>query len=312
MNLCARDWQGKSGNRYGIARTCTATAMVGPAPLCNGSVKQCGASHGEEMPLRRQGSTPQGAQTQRTTNYPFSRGAGLKSALRRAHEREDGDMENRISELTLRRVKSDKVMLAILEVVDNENIDVLEADRGHVKVMSGCLPVKITWEMCMCHGGRLWLYQEQTNISIELSSDEYDEDKGIVSPETELAWRIDNELIDTIDSFRRYVHVVDSIGEYGDPDRKKREYFDSADKAARRIFEEEGIDLFSTESFTHQYPNQNMRMRITYMGDEREDNRKARRIRFKCEKLERRDQSQPFRVAYEFTREYWVYRKGLV
>ena len=221
-------------------------------------------------------------------------------------------MENRISELTLRRVKSDKVMLAILEVVDNENIDVLEADRGHVKVMSGCLPVEITWEMCMCHGGRLWLYQEQTNISIELSSDEYDEDKGIVSPETELAWRIDNELIDTIDSLRRYVHVVDSIGEYGDPNRKKREYFDSADKAARRIFEEEGIDLFSTESFTHQYPNQNMRMRITYMGDDKESGSKARRIKFKCEKLERRDPSQPFEVAYEFTREYWVYRKGLV
>lgn len=221
-------------------------------------------------------------------------------------------MESRISDCTLRLVEADKVMLAILEVVDNENIDVLEADRGHVKVMSGCLPVKITWEMCMCHGGRLWLDQEQTGIHVELSSDEYDEDKGIVSPETELAWRIDNELIDTIDSFRRYVHVVDSIGEYGDPDRKKREYFKSADKAARRIFEEEGIDLFSTESFTHQYPNQNMRMRITYMGDEGESGSKARRIRFKCEKLERRDPSQPFMVAYEFTREYWVYRKGLV
>lgn len=221
-------------------------------------------------------------------------------------------MENCIRERTLRLVEADKVMIAILEVVDNENLDVLEADRHHVKVRSGCLPVEITWEMCACHGGRLWLNQEQARISIELSSDEYDEDKGIVSPETELAWRIDNELVDTIDSFRRYVHVVDSIGEYGDPDRKKREYFDSADKAARRIFEEEGIDLFSTESFTHQYPNQNMRMRITYMGDEGESGSKARRIRFKCEKLERRDPSQPFRVAYELTREYWVYRKGLV
>ena len=84
VNLCARDWQGKAGNRRGIARPRTAMAMVGPAPLCNGSVKQCGVSHGTEMPLRRQGSPPQGAQTQRTTNYPFSRGAGLKSALRRA------------------------------------------------------------------------------------------------------------------------------------------------------------------------------------------------------------------------------------
>ncbi len=221
-------------------------------------------------------------------------------------------MENRISDRTLRLVEADKVMLAVLEVMDNECIDVLKADRHHVKVRSGCLPVEITWEMCMCHGGRLWLNQEQTGISIELSSDEYDEDKGIVSPETELAWRIDNELVGTIDSFRRYVHVVDSMGEYGNHDRKTREYFDSVDKAARRIFEEDGIDLFSTESFTHQFPNENMRMRITHIGDEGESDSKARRIRFKCEKLERRDQSQPFRVAYEFTREYWVYRKGLV
>ena len=84
VNLCARDWQGKAGNRHGIARTCTATAMVGPAPLCNGSVEQCGASHGTEMPLRQAASAVFGAQTQRTTNYPFSRGAGLRTALRRA------------------------------------------------------------------------------------------------------------------------------------------------------------------------------------------------------------------------------------
>ena len=34
VNLCARDWQGKAGNRRGIARPRTATAMVGTAPLC--------------------------------------------------------------------------------------------------------------------------------------------------------------------------------------------------------------------------------------------------------------------------------------
>ena len=260
--------------------------------------------------LERQGSRPAKPRQseERRCKAMAKQGHGWRASI----EREDIGMENRISERTLRLVEADKVMLAILEVVDNEGIVVLEADRHHVKVRSGCLPVEITWEMCMCHGGRLWLNQRQTNIGIELSSDEYDEDKGIVSPETELAWRIDNELVGAIDRFKCYVHVVDSIGEYGNPDRKKREYFDSVDKAARRIFEEDGIDLFSTESFTHQFPNENMRMRITHIGDEGESDSKARRIRFKCEKLERRDQSQPFRVAYEFTREYWVYRKGLV
>ena len=88
VNLCARDWQGKAGNRHGIARPRTATAMHGRAAalqghdtLCDCSVEQCGAWHGEEMPLRRQGAADIGAQTQRTTNYPFSCGAGLKLAL---------------------------------------------------------------------------------------------------------------------------------------------------------------------------------------------------------------------------------------
>ena len=210
---------------------------------------------------------------------------------------------------TLEMVRSDNVMLAMLTTAANAGFEVIDASRDHMTVRSGCLPVKVTWEMCACHGGRIWLSQEETGIHIELSSDEYDEELGIDSPETELAWRIDNELADTVRGFVRYVHVVDEVGSYGDPDRHVRRYFKSADDAARYVFEEGGHDLCSTDEVTHQYPNRNMRLRVTYDGDDAEERGRARRIRFRCERLERRHGD--FELDYEFTRTYWVYRKGL-
>lgn len=212
---------------------------------------------------------------------------------------------------TFELVSNGKAMLAIIKVATNAGFSIISADNHQVTVKSGCLPVRIAWEMCLCHGGRLWFNQEETGIHIELSSDEYDEENGVCSPETELAWRIDNELVDTVNGFRSFVHVVDTKGNYGNPDRSERHYFDSVDKAARFIFDEGGVDLLACDEIVHKYPNQNIQMRVTALGDERESGNKARRIRFKCERLTRKDQTHPFSVEYEFTQEYWVYRKGL-
>ena len=211
---------------------------------------------------------------------------------------------------TLDLVNSDNVMIAVLEAVTAGGLEILEADRGHVKVKGGCLPVEITWEMCLCHGGRVWLDQGETGIHIELSSPEYDADNGIDSPETELAWRIDNELVEAVSRFERYVHVIDEDGSYGMSGRHERRYFDSAEKAAAFVFEEDGHDLLTTIEVTHRYPNPDVRLRVKYDRDESERDGTARRIHFKCERLER-GRNGVFEVDYEFERSYWVYRKGL-
>jgi hypothetical protein len=207
-------------------------------------------------------------------------------------------------------VENGKVMTAIIEEADAAGFEILGTDGNLVKVKAGCLPVEITWEMCSCHGGRIWLTQMNTNIHIELSSGEYDTENGIDSPETELAWRIEHELSDAVRHFREFVHVVDTVGNYGNPERNERHYFDSIEKAARFIFEEGGHDLFSTEEVIHSYPNKDIKLWVGYDGDSRESDGKARRIRFKCERL-KRDKGDAFEVDYEYTHEYWVYRKGL-
>lgn len=165
-------------------------------------------------------------------------------------------------------VKENKAMLAIVIKSEEAGFNVLEATHDKVVVKAGCLPVEITWETCSCHGGRMWLSQKNTNIYIELSSDEYDEDNGIVDPDTELAFYIDNKMIDTVHSFEKYVYVVDITGQY-EKDMTKTSYFKSVEDASKFVFHEDGHDLNSEYGeVTHQYPNPNTQERITYVGED--------------------------------------------
>lgn len=169
---------------------------------------------------------------------------------------------------TLDLVKKDKVMLAIAMKAEEAGFIVMEASSYKVVVKAGCLPVTITWEMCSCHGGRMWLSQANTNIHAELSSPEYDTENGIVDPETELAFYIDNKMVDTVKSFEKYVYVVDVIGEYKEGE-VKTSYFKSVEDASYFVFHEKGHDLNSEYGeVLHQYPNPDMQERVTYVGED--------------------------------------------
>ena len=203
---------------------------------------------------------------------------------------------------TLDLIKDNKVMLAIVMKAEQEGFTVLEANRGEVIIKSGCLPVSVTWEMCGCHGGRMWYSQENTNIHIELSSMSYDQEKGIIDPQTELAWYIENRMIDTIKSFCGYIYVVEVIGKYNSND-VNRNYFNSVEKASNFIFEEDGHDVNSEYgTVEHQYPNPNMKLRITYVGDENN------KIVFKCEYM--KNKGEGFYVDNTYTVKYGVFRKN--
>lgn len=201
-------------------------------------------------------------------------------------------------------VQAGNTTLAVVTEACESGLEVLSFDGHRVRLKAGCLPVDVSWETCLCHGGRIWAYQEHTNIGVELSSEEYDEEKGIVDPDTELAWRIEHELADVVRGFCQYVHVVVERGKYGNKDRVERHYFDSVEKAARYVFEEDGHDLLSEYGeVVHQYPNKDIRLRVTYVGDE------GGKIKLKGEKLQRRDGE--FAVDYEYSIEYLVFRKGM-
>ena len=198
---------------------------------------------------------------------------------------------------TLDLIKDNKIMLAIVTKAVQEGFDVLEATSSKVIVKAMCLPVEITWEMCCCHGGRMWLSQTNTNIYIELSSDEYDEENGIVDPQTELTYYIDNKMIETINGFEKYVYVVEVIGEYKEGE-KKIHYFNSVDNASRFVFDESGHDLNSEYGVVvHQYPNPNIQKRVTYVGEEKGV------LKFKAERIDKGVVEKAYEVRFR------VYRK---
>lgn len=197
---------------------------------------------------------------------------------------------------TLDLVKKDKVMSAIVIKSEEAGFDVAEATNNKVVVKAGCLPVSISWEMCSCHGGRMWLSQFNTNINIELSSTEYDEKNGIVDPETELAFYIDNKMVDAVKSFEKYVYVVDVIGEYK-KDEVRTSYFKNIEDASYFVFHENGHDLNSEYGeVTHQYPNPNMQERITYIGEDKSV------LKFKGEAINKGNVSREYEIKFRIFR----------
>ena len=199
---------------------------------------------------------------------------------------------------TIDLITQDKVMLAIVIKAEEAGFDIVEATSNKVVVKAGCLPVEITWEMCSCHGGRMWLSQNNTNIHIELSAPDWDEENGIVDPETELEFYIDNKMVDTINSFKRYVYVVDIIGRFGNDETSTR-YFKSVEDASRFVFGEDGHDLNSEYGeVTHQYPNPDIQERITYIGEDKGV------LKFKGERIDKGN------VDTEYEIKFRVFRKN--
>ena len=199
-------------------------------------------------------------------------------------------------------VRDGRALLCILREVMDAGMKVLEVDGCSVTVKDTCLPVTISWEMCVCHGGRMWFEQHKTNASIELSSTDYDTDNGITDPETELAWYIENKLVETVKRFSKFVHVVEKVGEYID-EKTYTTYLDSSQKASYLIFEEDGHDVLSEYGeVVHQYPNEDMRLAVRYVGE------RDGKIEFEGRKLERKNGE--WKVNRTYTIRYWVYRKG--
>ena len=200
-------------------------------------------------------------------------------------------------------VRNGNTNLAIVQELTDKGIKVLGFNDNTVTCKDMCLPVEVSWEMCMCHGGRVWVSQKQTNIHIELSSPEYDTDKGIVDPETELAWRIENELVDTVKSFSSYVYVVVETGKYLD-NEVNYHYFNSSEKASEYLFGQKGYDVnVQYGTVTYQPPNPDMKTEYKYVND---DNG---RITFEATEYHRKCESDPFKPGRTWTVQYFVYRK---
>ena len=205
---------------------------------------------------------------------------------------------------TLELVKQDQVLVAMILKLSENNIEILNYDGHEICVKSGCLPVRISYEMCSCHGGRMWFNQDETNIHIELSSDEYNEELGIIDPETELAYYIDNTMISTIDRFKKFIYQVITVGKYGDANRQEIRYFDSVEDASYAIFDERGHDVLSEYGeVLHIYPNTCRGLRVKF------DHEEKSKLYFTAESLKRESEQDEFEIDYTYSIQFMIFRK---
>lgn len=202
---------------------------------------------------------------------------------------------------TLTLIKEKHVMLAIVNKCNEAGYEIIEADEYHVKAKANCLPVDITWEQCLCHGGRMWFSQENTGICLELSSQEYDTDNGIIDSTTELAYYIDNVMLDKIKEFTKYVYVV--VVKDCDADGKETTYhYRDVQSAAKYIFEQPGHDPNSEYGVVEIQTLKNERFDwktvVRYNGEDKQG------IHFHKEKYENGKLSRESDITFK------VFRKG--
>lgn len=171
---------------------------------------------------------------------------------------------------TLELVQDGDSLLAVLIKLAENKIKVIESERENITVEAPCGDVDISWETCSCHGGRMWFYHRNMEIQIELSSEEYDEELGIMSPETELAYYIDNKMIGIINGFSQYCHVVTIDGELGLSNATVK-YFKSMELASLYVFGDKGYQLDTMHNeMTRTYPNDGIKDKIKYIGKEKD------------------------------------------
>jgi hypothetical protein len=147
--------------------------------------------------------------------------------------------------------------------LEDEGIKVKKFDGNVIYANYEDLPIEISFEMCMCHGGRLTIRSEHCNFYYRIEHSNYEE-TGSNDPESELLYEIENEMIPIIKTLKTYVYSVEYWRE-DNPNSHQFEYFNSVERLSKFILEEDGKDIFTlTDSYIHYYPNEQMASLITY------------------------------------------------
>lgn len=193
-------------------------------------------------------------------------------------------------------------MLEIITKCKSNKYKILYADSNKVVVKRQCLPATIAWEMCSCHGGRIWINQEETCIHIEISSPNYDTYLGVDNPESELAYFIDTRLIEELNSLDSYIYVGEVEGEYSS-EAVKIYYFKSPTDMGKSLFHNP-VDPFAStfDVITYQPPNPNMKYEYRFLNSD------DSKYKFEATKLVR-DKCDEWAVAKTHLITCWMYNK---
>lgn len=151
-------------------------------------------------------------------------------------------------------------LLKIVDKLEAEQWETVSCEFNHNLAFfkKGYMTIQISFEECMCHGGRITICEKDHNGSyFRIEHETYDSEKGITDSETELLWEIENELIDVIKQFDHYTYKSCIINEYGQKNGRDDEvirYHKNLDDAFYRLSKMNADPLTFTEAI-HDYPS---------------------------------------------------------
>lgn len=160
-------------------------------------------------------------------------------------------------------MKNSEINLLIINKLLEKDYSIVNIKDNYITARGkNGIEFNITYEMCMCHGGRLTINCKHIEFWKRLESDTYDEDLGITDSESELLYYINNKMFEIIESFETYIYkvVLKRPGYYKDKDEVK--YYNNPKDIGFILVEEKDKDIFSIEEKTIYCPNENIIYKI--------------------------------------------------
>lgn len=155
-------------------------------------------------------------------------------------------------------MKNSEINLLIINKLLEKDYSIVNIEGNYITAIGkNGIEFNISYEMCVCHGGRLSIDCKHIDFYKRLESDSYDEELGITDSESELLYYINNKMFEVINSFEKYIYKVveQKPGYYKDKDEIS--YYDNTKEIARRICNEKDKDIFAIEEKILTYPNEN-------------------------------------------------------
>lgn len=160
-------------------------------------------------------------------------------------------------------MKNSEINLLIIKKLLEKKYSIKNIEDNYITARGkNGIEFNISYEMCMCHGGRLTINCNHINFYQRLESNEYNDELGITDAESELLYYINNKMFEVIESFETYIYkvVLKRPGYYKDKDEIS--YYNNTKDIAYRITEEKDKDIFNIEEKTIYYPNENIICKI--------------------------------------------------
>lgn len=209
--------------------------------------------------------------------------------------------------------KQNLIISKLLE--DNWNIKSVDyTGRCELIATKKYAKISITTEECLCHGGRMWVYNMHTNNHYEISHDEYDESKGITDSSSELKYIIENEMMDYVNRYSTFVYKLTKINEYGKnsdgTEDQSVNYYSSMEDLAYAVCKNESVkDIHIIDEVKYQPPNENIYYITKKIQKESKYSWEQNRIWFEKTQYQRNDKNSDFKKERSFEMYVEIFNK---